>query len=286
MVNSAERLPSSNTFIHRQNMLEKENIIRLDTIVEENVTDENFDEEIVETSGSIVAEKSGCITAKTSGCIVAETSGSTVAEKSGCMVVANTDLFESPRDPMQHGTMSANDSCNPEMCRPSNDPDLEQGGQEDLQEEPPTSEFDLENFAYNLLLGFLPTVWDVVSDLRTAKTLEESEECSLAGLSFLFVCLPGYYLLMDLLQQKISNWLGSKAIIVNIVCTFCILLATIFWFSTDELAFKYPAFVIGLGMICVKGVGLFVQNSSMKELAAKVTKLETEVNFSLRACRF
>ena len=278
MVNSAERLPLSNTFIHRQNMLEKENIIRLDTIVEENVTDENFDEEIVGTSGRIVAEKSGCITAKTSG--------STVAEKSGCMVVANTDLLESPRDLMQHGTMSADDLCNPEMCRPSNDPDLEQGGQEDLQEEPPTSELDLENFAYNLLLGFLPTVWDVVSDLRTAKTLEDSEERSLAGLSFLFVCLPGYYLLMDLLQQKISNWLGSKAIIVNIVCTFCILLATIFWFSTDELAFKYPAFVIGLGMICVKGVGLFVQNSSMKDLAAKVTKLETEVNFSLRACRF
>ena len=86
-------------------MLEKENIIRLDTIVEENVTDENFDEEIVETSGSIAAEKSGCITAKTSGCTVAETSGSTVAEKSGCMVVANKDLFESPRDLMQHGTM-------------------------------------------------------------------------------------------------------------------------------------------------------------------------------------
>ena len=155
-----------------------------------------------------------------------------------------------------------------------------------MQQDEDKYDSEFENFAYNLLLGFVPTVWDVVSDLRTAKTLEDTEERSLAGLSFLFVCLPGYYLLMDLLQQKISNWLGSKAIIVNIVCTFCILLATIFWFSTDELAFKYPAFVIGLGMICVKGVGLFVQNSSMKELAAKVTKLETEVNFSLRACGF
>ena len=48
--------------------------------------------------------------------------------------------------------------------------------------------FNWDDFAYNLILGFLPTAWDVFSDLGIASYLKANAEVDSAGLSYLFIC--------------------------------------------------------------------------------------------------
>ena len=140
-----------------------------------------------------------------------------------------------------------------------------------------------QDFSYNLILSFLPTAWDVVSDLRTAQYLEEIEEVGFAGLSFLFVFFPFLYLCLDLLTQKISkSCAGTKVIIVNIACSVSISFAMIILFSNNVLLFKYPAFLVGLGMVSIKGVALFHPTPLMKELSGMVTKYEVATESPLQ----
>ena len=141
-----------------------------------------------------------------------------------------------------------------------------------------------QDFAYNLILSFLPTAWDVISDLRTAEELKDNEETvGFAGLSFLFICFPGLYLVLDLVSQKLSkSCTGSKVIIVNITCGVSLSFVMIILFSNNVLLFKYPAFVLGLGMVGVKGVALFHRTPLMKELSAKVTNSEVATESPLQ----
>ena len=64
--------------------------------------------------------------------------------------------------------------------------------------------FNWNDFFYSLILGFLPTAWDVFSDLKIASLLKEEFDVEAAGLSYLFVCLPGITTLFDLFTR---NWL-------------------------------------------------------------------------------
>ena len=164
----------------------------------------------------------------------------------------------------------------------------QQGQEEDrsTQEEPGAGSWRSlwQDFAYNLILSFLPTAWDVISDLRTAEELKANEETvGFAGLSFLFICFPGLYLVLDLVSQKLSkSCTGSKVIIVNITCGVSLSFVMIILFSNNVLLFKYPAFVIGLGMVGVKGVALFHRTPLMKELSSKVTNFEVATESPLQ----
>ena len=165
----------------------------------------------------------------------------------------------------------------------------EQSGQEEersTQEETESGSWRSlwQDFAYNLLLSFLPTAWDVISDLRTAEQLKDDEETvGFAGLSFLFNCFPGLYLILDLVTQKLSkSYTGSKVTTFNIICGVSFSFAMIILFYINVLLFKYPAFVIGLGMVGVKGVALFHRTPLTKELSAKVTKYEVATESPLQ----
>ena len=140
-----------------------------------------------------------------------------------------------------------------------------------------------QDFAYNFFLSFLPTAWDVISDLRTAEHLKDSGEVGFAGLSFLFICFPGLYLALDLITQKISkSFNSSKAALFNISFGISLSFAMIIGFYNNILLFKYPALVVGLGMVGIKGVALFRRTPLMKELSAKVTKHEVETESPLQ----
>ena len=136
-----------------------------------------------------------------------------------------------------------------------------------------------QDFAYNFFLSFLPTAWDVISDLRTAEHLKDSGEVGFAGLSFLFICFPGLYLALDLICERFD---GSKAALFNVSCGVSLSFAMIIGFSNNVLLFEYPAFVVGLGMVGVKGAGLFRRTLLMKELSAKVTKYEVATESPLQ----
>ena len=193
---------------------------------------------------------------------------------------------------LQDGTKTLDDDLSSiEGCQSSEvylEEQPQQGQEEDrsTQEEPGAGSWRSlwQDFAYNLILSFLPTAWDVISDLRTAEQLKANEETvGFAGLSFLFICFPGLYLILDLVSQKLSkSFTGSKVIVFNITCGVSLSFAMIILFSNNVLLFKYPAFVIGLGMVGVKGIALFHRTPLMKELSSKVTNFEVATESPLQ----
>ena len=81
--------------------------------------------------------------------------------------------------------------------------------------------FNWDDFFYSFILGFLPTAWDVFSDLGIALQLKEEVDVETAGLSYLFVCLPGITPLFNLFSSKLSKQqhrLRSQLYLVQLHC--------------------------------------------------------------------
>ena len=139
------------------------------------------------------------------------------------------------------------------------------------------SAFNWDDFAYNLILGFLPTAWDVLSDLKVASHLKVNAEVDSAGLSYLFICFPGLHLSLDLLTRRLSLSCGTKVVVfVYVVCGITFSFAMFFSVWSKALLLEYPAFFVGLVVVAVKAVALFIHTPAMKELSARVTKYETD----------
>ena len=137
--------------------------------------------------------------------------------------------------------------------------------------------FNWDAFAYNLILGFLPTAWDVFSDLTIASHLKATGEVDLAGLSYLFICFPGLHLVLDLLTQRLSMRCSTKVVVfVYVVCGMSFSFAMFFSVWNKALLLEYPAFIVGTAVVGVKAVALFVHTPALKKLSAQVTKYETD----------
>ena len=137
--------------------------------------------------------------------------------------------------------------------------------------------FNWDDFAYNLILGFLPTAWDVLSDLQVASHLKVNAEVDSAGLSYLFICFPGLHLSLDLLTRRLSLSCSAKVVVlVYVVCGITFSFAMLFSVWSEALLLEYPAFIVGLAVVGVKAIALFVHTPSMKQLSVRVTKYETD----------
>ena len=143
--------------------------------------------------------------------------------------------------------------------------------------------FNWDDFAYNLVLGFLPTAWDVFSDLRIAFHLRENAEVDSAGLSYLFICFPGLHMSLDLFTRRLSLSCDTRvAIFVNVVCGITFSFAMLFSVWSQALLFEYPAFLVGIAVVCVKAVAIVVHTPAMKKVSARVTKYETDTESPLQ----
>ena len=143
--------------------------------------------------------------------------------------------------------------------------------------------FNWDDFAYNLVLGFLPTACDVFSDLRIAFHLRENAEVDSAGLSYLFICFPGLHMSLDLFTRRLSLSCDTKvAIFVNVVCGVTFSFAMLFSVWSKALLFEYPAFLVGIAVVCVKAVAIVVHTPAMKKVSARVTKYETDTESPLQ----
>ena len=273
----------------RSNMLRKPNIFSLETIVEEGLAHPELeDEEVLDNRSSIIDCPTAALEDDAKTLDDRQTSlelchsCEVYFEKQPGLVSGDLAELASPL-PSQVWNLSGEEVARlPDLLELGNT----SAGQEDMstREEPIVGTWRqrLEDFVYNLVLSFLPTAWDVISDLRTAEHLKDKDELGFAGLSFLFICLPGLYLILDLFTQKLSKRCGGKVLIVNVFGSVSLCSAMIFLFSRDVLVFKYPAFLVGLGMVGVKGVALFYRTPLMKELSGKVTKFETETESPLQ----
>lgn len=153
-------------------------------------------------------------------------------------------------------------------------------GVEDVFENEPSwrSQFNWDDFGYSLILGFAPTAWDVFSDLRIATQLaEEYGEIHSAGLSYLFVCLPGLYLLNETLGEVLSDCSSALVVIVNLASSVLFSSAMIAAFWMNPLLFRYPAILIGIAVVITKGIAIFVHTPEMKKISKRVTMYEFHI---------
>ena len=70
------------------------------------------------------------------------------------------------------------------------------------------SYFNWDSFLYALILGLMPSIWDIQTDLQFANMLEVEDKEHAAGLSYAFISLPGLYLGITLAIQLISSVTG------------------------------------------------------------------------------
>ena len=135
--------------------------------------------------------------------------------------------------------------------------------------------FTWDDFLYSLFVGFLPTAWDVLSDLMIASQLQDQVDKETAGLSYLFVCAPGTTLLFDILSRNFTkNCSNAVVMLVYYIMFICFTAILILCFLYDPLLLKYPSIVLGVGVIGVKGICVFVHTPELKEFSTKVSVLE------------
>ena len=107
-----------------------------------------------------------------------------------------------------------------------------------------TNLFNWDDFGYSLILSFAPTTWDVFSDLSIADQLEEEDKNDKdyeAGLSYLFVCLPGLYMLNETMSEVLSDRNSALVHIINLYTSVVFSSAMIVVFWMDPLLFRWPA---------------------------------------------
>ena len=143
--------------------------------------------------------------------------------------------------------------------------------------------FNWNDFFYSFILGFLPTVWDVFSDIRIASQLKVEVDDETAGLSYLFICLPGITILFDLFSSRLTrNCSSGVVIVVTFILFSCTAGALTLCFFSDPLLLKYPSIVLGVFIVGIKGVCVFVHTPEMKEFATKVSVQEYSWESSLQ----
>ena len=145
-----------------------------------------------------------------------------------------------------------------------------------------SSLFNWDDFGYSLILGFIPTAWDVFSDLMLAEELKKEESISAAGLSYLFICFPGLYIFNEALTEKLSSHSSIIVLIVNFCWTVALSSAMIYAYSVHHLLFRYPAILIGILVLVTKGLAIFVHTPEMKKVADRMTMGEFKTEAPLQ----
>ena len=145
-----------------------------------------------------------------------------------------------------------------------------------------SSLFNWDNFGYSLILGFIPTAWDVFSDLMLAEELKKEESISAAGLSYLFICFPGLYIFNEALTEKLSSHSSIIVLIVNFCWTVALSSAMIYAYSVHTLLFRLPAILIGILVLVTKGLAIFVHTPEMKKVVDRMTMGEFKTEAPLQ----
>ena len=144
-----------------------------------------------------------------------------------------------------------------------------------------TSVFNWDDFGYSLILGFAPTAWDVYSDLTIANYLTSRGDNISAGLSYLFICFPGLYVLSEILTEKLSRG-GNWVMVGNFCWSVSLSSAMIYTFSKSPLFFKYPAYLIGSLVVITKGLAIFIHTPEMKRISNILTEGEFKTEAPLQ----
>ena len=131
--------------------------------------------------------------------------------------------------------------------------------------------FAWDEFFSNLILSLLPSAWDVFSDLRLGFGLEASGDDHTAGLCYIFISLPGFYLLLGWLAKQ----LGDRTFPVILV----FLISTIpTAYLINPTIFKLPALLVSMLTLTTKLLHVFLHSPRIGEIsmAFSVAEARTE----------
>ena len=65
--------------------------------------------------------------------------------------------------------------------------------------------FNWDDFFYSLILGLIPTAWDVISDCLFGAALEQSGNIITAGFCYFLICLPGLFFFFEFLLHNMKQ---------------------------------------------------------------------------------
>ena len=152
--------------------------------------------------------------------------------------------------------------------------------------------FTWGKFFFAFFLGFLPTAWDVFTDIEFGMNQEMMGEETSAGLCYMFICLPPIFtvLLPALVSMVLKQW-GKVAdstlwsiLYVLTVCVIAVLItsAMAFAFATHPTIFKYPAILCSVFTLGIKIVAMFVHTTQIAEFSLYASKAESSYECSLQ----
>ncbi len=128
------------------------------------------------------------------------------------------------------------------------------------------------DFLYTLTFGFLPTAWDVYTDISLGVKLEKEEDVHTAGLCWMFVCFPLVFLVIENVTTRIhSAW---TQVILLILLALFFTASCAYLVNWHPLVFYYPAVCLSLLLLGGKLLAVFVHTPEMKQFSTHLSHLE------------
>ena len=130
------------------------------------------------------------------------------------------------------------------------------------------SSFKMENFWYALILGLLPTTWDVNTDISLGERLLREGRVYAAALCWMLVCFTPGVALCEYISKVTNSSLAGLLAEASIVGS---LLSLAMW---NPEATYYLAVFTMIGLLIVKSLAVFLHTPGMTELSAKLSQYE------------
>ena len=101
-----------------------------------------------------------------------------------------------------------------------------------------------------------------------------------AGLSYMFISLPGLFLSVHTLLPSRSTTILATLLYWTVGTAICLAMAAIM--RLEPAAFHYPALAVAAAMLTVKAVAVFCHGPRMKQLSMACNVAETSCESSLQ----
>ena len=131
--------------------------------------------------------------------------------------------------------------------------------------------FNWNDFLYSFTFGFLPTAWDVYTDISLGTKLQAQEDVYSAGLCWMFVCLPPCFLIIEnLTKEKRSTCVQLMALGLGL----CFTATCAFLINWHPWVFFYPAVCLCLILLGGKILAVFIHTPEMKQFSTHLSHVE------------
>ena len=145
--------------------------------------------------------------------------------------------------------------------------------------------FTWTGFFYFLVLGLLPTAWDIQTDLTLGSTLTQLEDEYTAGLCYIFICLPGIHILHSVLVQNLRWRFGltdKSSFVLMFVLGLGLTTAVFACFWIRPHSFAFPAILISVITLITKALAVIVHGPETQKLSLLMSTTECRYESGLQ----